>query len=252
MRVTLLADLDQSIYEFRQGKPETLNQLAAEYSETDRLPFTGNFRSSPAICALSSTLRGKERSKPDQPLGAAARVKTPIKILSYDGKVPSEAIGKRFAEILVGLEIPLEKSIVLAHKWRTCWLQSNAPTAYKVMPPLARLTIHFIPPHSTTQSRHPERIVLDAAVCCRPAQDRTARARPGENLAKFRIAGDTTGTLKTACLTLEERVGDLSSNDRGTEIDVTALLRTATCGFPAGDRFACRLKAKLQPRMLSR
>ena len=68
----------------------------------------------------------------------------------------------------------------------------------------------------------------------------------------FRIAGDTTGTLKTACLTLEERVGDLSSNDRGTEIDVTALLRTATCVFPAGDRFACRLKAKLQPRMLSR
>jgi len=26
-----------------------------------------------------------------------------------------------------------------------CWLQSNAPTAYKVMPPLARLTIHFYP-----------------------------------------------------------------------------------------------------------
>jgi len=126
VRVTLLADLDQSIYEFRQGKPETLNQLAAEYSETDRLPFTGNFRSSPAICTLASTLRGKEKSKPDQPLGAAARVKTPIKILSYDGKVPTEAIGKRFAEILVGLEIPLEKSIVLAHKWRTARCAARA------------------------------------------------------------------------------------------------------------------------------
>lgn len=119
VRVTLLADLDQSIYEFRQGKPETLRQLASEYSETDRLPFTGNFRSSPAICALASTLRGKKKSTPDQALGTAARVKTPIKILSYDGKAPSDTIGKRFEEILVGLEIPLEKSIVLAHKWKT-------------------------------------------------------------------------------------------------------------------------------------
>lgn len=126
VRVTLLADLDQSIYEFRQGKPETLNQLAAEYSETDRLSLTGNFRSSPAICALASTLRGKEKSKPDKPLGAAALVKTPIKILSYDGKVPSEAIGMRFAEILVSLEIPLHRSIVLAHKWRTARCAARA------------------------------------------------------------------------------------------------------------------------------
>jgi ATP-dependent DNA helicase UvrD/PcrA len=119
VRVTLLADLDQSIYEFRQGGPETLSQFANEFSELNKLPFTGNFRSSPAICALASTLRGREKSKPDDSLGAAARIQVPIRLLLYEGKVPSGAVGKRFVEILSELGIPINESIVLAHKWRT-------------------------------------------------------------------------------------------------------------------------------------
>lgn len=117
VRVTLLADPDQSIYGFRYGNPETLTALASEYAPGDRLPFTGNFRCSPAICALAATFRGPGKSQPDESLGESAAVKTPIKMLAYEGNKPTEAIGRRFAEILSELKIKREDAMILAHEW---------------------------------------------------------------------------------------------------------------------------------------
>ena len=47
--------------------------------------------------------------------------------------------------------------------------------------------------NNSLSSLHHESIVLDTAVCCRPAQDRTAGARPGEGLANLHMGGDSAG-----------------------------------------------------------
>jgi DNA helicase II / ATP-dependent DNA helicase PcrA len=53
--LVLVGDLDQAIYEFRNARPADVRQFGAQLGKT--LPLTGNWRSSPAICALAHTLR---------------------------------------------------------------------------------------------------------------------------------------------------------------------------------------------------
>jgi len=78
IRVTVLADIDQAIYGFRHGKPQTLIDFANEYADANRMSLTGNFRSGAAICRLAATLRGTERSAPDISLGDAAHIAVPV------------------------------------------------------------------------------------------------------------------------------------------------------------------------------
>jgi len=56
--VTIVADFDQAIYGFRQGSPTDLRDIANGYDAQDRLPLTGNFRSSPSICGLRRRCAG--------------------------------------------------------------------------------------------------------------------------------------------------------------------------------------------------
>ena len=56
------------------------------------------------------------------------------------------------------------------------------------MPALARLTIHSYP--ATTK-----KVLIERFAAGQP-KDRSARPQPGKNPAKFRIGGDTPGTLE--------------------------------------------------------
>lgn len=53
--VVAVADLDQSIYEFRRAEPAGVQAFISELPRRHLL--SGNFRSSPAICALNNSLR---------------------------------------------------------------------------------------------------------------------------------------------------------------------------------------------------
>ena len=53
--VVAVADLDQSIYEFRRAEPASVQAFINELPRRHLL--SGNFRSSPAICALNKSLR---------------------------------------------------------------------------------------------------------------------------------------------------------------------------------------------------
>src|ERR1039458_1462000 len=51
IRVTMVCDMDQSIFGFRDGERTHLEAFADTYLPENRLTLTGNFRSSPAICS---------------------------------------------------------------------------------------------------------------------------------------------------------------------------------------------------------
>lgn len=126
LRVSLVHDIDQAIYGFRQGQPSALAQLADGYDQANRLPLTGNFRSSPAICALASTLRLDRRM--DEPLGRYKDVEGSILLLGYRGASISPEIGRAFTAQMERFEVPSENSIVLAHARRTARVAAGIPT----------------------------------------------------------------------------------------------------------------------------
>jgi DNA helicase II / ATP-dependent DNA helicase PcrA len=115
IKVKIICDPHQSIYEFRGGVTDELQRFAATFDASDRLPMSGNFRSSPAICAAIVTLRPpSSRSDPDKPLGPHRADTTPVHILSYGGSAVSPAIGSSFRGLVEELSIPLHLAPVLA------------------------------------------------------------------------------------------------------------------------------------------
>ncbi len=119
LAVTVVADPDQAIYGFRHGDPTNLRQLASEYDPPNRLNLTGNFRSSPAICALAATLR--DRVAPDDSLGENAIIPEPIHILEYPSVSVPDVIGVKFFQLVESSGTDTRGGIVLAHARRTAW-----------------------------------------------------------------------------------------------------------------------------------
>lgn len=135
IRVKVICDPHQSIYEFRGGVTDELQRFAATFDATDRLPMSGNFRSSPAICAAIVTLRPpSSRSDPDKPLGPHRADTTPVHILSYGGSAVSPAIGSTFRGLVEGLSIPLHLAPVLA--------STRASASKAIGQPTIELTAH--------------------------------------------------------------------------------------------------------------
>lgn len=114
--IVMVADLDQSIFEFRRADPEKIRAFASEL--TSHLNLDGNFRSSPAICALNLSLRTGNRA--EQPSGRHQGCAIPIQLLPYS--VQAEVLpGVTQLRTTHGLG-PLDL-IILAHKTadaRTC------------------------------------------------------------------------------------------------------------------------------------
>ncbi|MFS8573562.1 MAG: hypothetical protein LOD85_11175, partial [Clostridia bacterium] len=74
-----VADRDQAIFEFRRATPQQLDTFVRALSRGKALD--GNFRSSPAICALNDSLR--HGTDTDKPTGRYAGVATPVQLMTY-------------------------------------------------------------------------------------------------------------------------------------------------------------------------
>ena len=136
IRVKVICDPHQSIYEFRGGVTDELQRFAATFDATDRLLMSGNFRSSPAICAAIVMLRPpSSRSDTDKPLGPHRADTTPVHILSYGGSAVSPAIGSTFRGLAEGLGIPLHLAPVLA--------STRASASKAIGQPTIELTAHM-------------------------------------------------------------------------------------------------------------
>lgn len=111
--VTVVADPDQAIFEFRDSSPAELRAVTDEYAAQDHLTLTGNFRSSPSICDFAATLR--TRVAPDRSLGEIAMSTEPVHILFYQEATIPSGIGRWFCEQIEASGILKKDSIVLAH-----------------------------------------------------------------------------------------------------------------------------------------
>lgn len=78
--VVTVCDPQQSIYGFRDARPDLLAGFAAGVGPKQ---LTGNFRSTPAICRLAATMRPGRRQ--DVPLGPHKDDRTPVLVLAHDG-----------------------------------------------------------------------------------------------------------------------------------------------------------------------
>ena len=111
----VICDPQQAIYRFRGGLTDELESFQDTFEAHERLPMSGNFRSSPAICAAISQLRPPAfRSAVDTPLGCYKGNTTPVHILAYDGIRVPEVIGTRFHKLTQELGILPASAPVLA------------------------------------------------------------------------------------------------------------------------------------------
>jgi hypothetical protein len=118
IKVKVVCDPNQAIYAFRGGLTDELLKFAQSFEGKDQLPMSGNFRSSPAICAAISQLRPPAtRGAPDKAVGKYRDDATPVYILSYGGTSVPASIGVRFQALAATLGIAPAQAPVLAATW---------------------------------------------------------------------------------------------------------------------------------------
>ena len=125
LAVKVICDPNQSIYKFRGGVTDEIDRFAERFSKSERLPMSGNFRSTPAICSAIVALRPlAARTVVDEPLGPLKQDATPVHVLSYGGTSVPATIGAKFGEIARSLGISVADAPILA---------SRLPTASKAI-----------------------------------------------------------------------------------------------------------------------
>lgn len=118
IKVKVVCDPNQAIYAFRGGLTDELVNFETTFSSEDQLPMSGNFRSSPAICAAISQLRPPTtRGAPDKAVGKHKEEPAPVYILSYSGTRVPASIGVRFQSLAASLGISPPQAPVLAATW---------------------------------------------------------------------------------------------------------------------------------------
>jgi superfamily I DNA/RNA helicase len=114
----VVCDPNQAIYAFRGGVTDQLVKFERTFASDDQLPMSGNFRSSPAICAAISKLRPPAtRCAPDKAVGKHKDEEAPVYILSYSGTGVPHSIGARFQALAASLGISPAQAPVLAATW---------------------------------------------------------------------------------------------------------------------------------------
>ena len=165
--VTVVADPDQAIYGFRHGNPADLQAIASGYEARNRLTLTGNFRSSPSICGVAATLRGRV---PDRSLGETAAITEPVHILVYQGTTVSDGVGHRFRELMHACNIAMQDGIILAHArrnaLRACGFGCEEDAGNSKVAGMARAVGTFWSPSVSNRGRETalrfiERTILD-------------------------------------------------------------------------------------------
>lgn len=111
IRVVVVADPDQGIYEFRQASPAAYGEYRGKFSSHEVLTLSENFRSSPAICSLLTVLRSVGSA------GIVSRAHTPEHGFADSVHIVSGAppyIRDKFSVLADSLEICEDQRLVLA------------------------------------------------------------------------------------------------------------------------------------------
>ncbi len=118
--VKVICDPNQAIYGFRGGVTQELEQFARTFSKAERLPVTGNFRSSQHIARALLALRAPGmRAGRDEAVGAHRDEPTSVQILSYSGNGVPATIGVKFRELTEAMGLVAHDCPVVAATRRT-------------------------------------------------------------------------------------------------------------------------------------
>lgn len=118
--VKVVCDPNQAIYGFRGGVTRELEQFAAKFGEAERLPMSGNFRSSGHIAKGVVALRAPiMRAVVDEALGEHRDEPKAVQILSYSGRGVPPTIGEKFQELVSAMGLAPEDCPVVAATRRT-------------------------------------------------------------------------------------------------------------------------------------
>jgi DNA helicase II / ATP-dependent DNA helicase PcrA len=99
--IKVICDPHQSIYGFRGGVTDELFSFADEFTEHERKPLHGNFRSSSNICKATAMLRPPSaQNEVDEPLGKFKDVPHSVHVLSYAGTSVPSSIGPTFCALV--------------------------------------------------------------------------------------------------------------------------------------------------------
>lgn len=113
--VKVICDPHQAIYGFRGGITSELWALARGFPDDERLPMTGNFRSSQNITKAIVAFRASAaRSPVDEALGEHRDEPTPIHVLSYRGNSAPDSVGARFNQLTAALGLSARECPVVA------------------------------------------------------------------------------------------------------------------------------------------
>lgn len=113
--VKVICDPHQAIYGFRGGVTSELWALADGFPSDERLPMTGNFRSSRHITKAIVAFRASgARIFVDEALGEHRDEPTPVHVLSYRGSSATDSIGTKFRELTAALGLDARECPVVA------------------------------------------------------------------------------------------------------------------------------------------
>lgn len=111
VRLVVVADPEQAIYEFRAARPDLLKALTAGMT---RKELTGNWRSTPAICGLANSMRSTAFT-PMTAVGKLAGETTPVFVIPYKGQSANEAPGM-FVSAARAESIKVDELLLLSHR----------------------------------------------------------------------------------------------------------------------------------------
>jgi hypothetical protein len=167
LRVALVADPDQAIYEFRQATPLALVQAAKGMHP---MALTGNRRGSPAICALANSMLPLDRPEM-KPVGASKDCSWPVRVIPY---LRDQEHGAAADFLALSAALGCRRSLVIAHSRALAQRASGVPIPSATMHTAAAL-------------------VRAAATLCAPGagpQDRMAALSEAERLLLRRLGFD--------------------------------------------------------------
>lgn len=113
--VKVICDPHQAIYGFRGGVTSELEVFARNFQDGERLPMTGNFRSSRHITKAIVAFRAPNaRAVFDEALGEHCDEPTPVYVLSYPGNSVPASVGIKFRELTEALQLDPQECPVVA------------------------------------------------------------------------------------------------------------------------------------------
>lgn len=141
----VVCDPHQSIYGFRDGVAEELFEYERSFLPEQRLPLSGNFRSSGNVCKVIHSLRSpthRAGTPPDRALGPYSDNETHIYVLSYRGAV-SNAIGSSFVDLARNCNVDYDQCRLVS-KTRASALKAVGAYADNVGQSLSQRLAHAV------------------------------------------------------------------------------------------------------------